>query len=208
MIPTTQNDQQPEQEPFVSDPSASGVGESVQKPARGIAAEIWDWTKSIAIALIIVSILHFFVFNLSTVKGQSMQPTLYENEWLFVNKIGYLLGKPDRGDVVILKDPEPQLKDHEFLVKRVVAVPGDKVEIRDHRLYINDQRQTEGYTDVEIEGQDYGPEIMPEGHYFVMGDNRHLGESKDSREFGPVPADLIKGHANFILWPIGKMGGL
>jgi signal peptidase I len=171
-------------------------------------SEIWEWTKSIGTALVIVLIIHYFIFNLSTVKGQSMQPTLYDGEWLFINKIGYIVGGPERGDIVILKDPNNRLGFREFLVKRIVGLPGETIEVSNEKLYINGVEYTEPYIDAEIQDGNYGPTVVPEGDFFVMGDNRHRYESTDSRIFGPVPEKLIKGKAQFIMWPLDKMGGL
>ncbi|GAA3409900.1 signal peptidase I [Paenibacillus hodogayensis] len=184
------------------------VAATGQAPERSLAAELWDWTKSIAVALVIVILLNMFVFNLSTVKGHSMEPTLREKEWLFVNKFAFLIGHPDRGDVVILKDPDMQSVDRQYLVKRVVAIPGDKVEIRGGKLYVNGETVTETYTDIKIEDGDRAQVIVEEGKYFVMGDNRHQGASKDSRIFGTVSEKAIQGRADFILWPIHQVGGL
>lgn len=179
-----------------------------EEGTSSFAAEVWDWMKSILFALIIVFIIHQFIFNLSTVRGHSMQPSLWEDEWLFVNKFGYIAGHPHSGDVVILKDPSQQLGKREYLVKRVIGEPGDKVEIHDDTLYLNGAVVEEPYTDVGIEDGDYGPLVVPPKHYFVMGDNRHRMESKDSRIFGAVPENMIKGKAQFILWPIRRMAGL
>ena len=87
-----------------------------EQPLEKKPSELWEWIKSIGTALVIVLIIHFFIFNLSTVKGQSMQPTLLDGEWLFINKIGYIIGGPGRGDIVILKDPNNRLGFREFLV--------------------------------------------------------------------------------------------
>ncbi|WP_223299020.1 signal peptidase I [Paenibacillus darwinianus] len=170
--------------------------------------ELLDWAKTLGVALVIVLLANRFVFNLSTVEGQSMEPTLEQHEWLFINKIGYRIGEPERGDIVILKDPSEQIDRKQFLVKRVIGLPGDTVEIRAGQLYVNGLQTVESYTDVNIEDSDYGPETIAEGQYFVMGDNRRAGASKDSRSFKPVPRALIKGEAQFILWPIAKMNKL
>lgn len=168
-------------------------------------AELLDWFKTLAFALVIVLLLHFFVFNLSTVEGSSMEPTLDEKEWLFVNKAIYLLGQPEQGDVVILKDPEvgPERKD--YLVKRVIGVPGDVIEIRNQKLYRNGELFLEAYTDSDVDDLDFGPHTVEQGKYFIMGDNRHAGASRDSRSFGTVTEDMILGRADVILWPITKM---
>ncbi|XEC93913.1 signal peptidase I [Paenibacillus tarimensis] len=168
--------------------------------------ELLDWIKTFAIAVIIVLLLNLLVFNLSTVEGHSMEPTLVEKEWLFVNKAVYLLGKPDRGDVVIVKDPEGRAARKDYLVKRIIGLPGDTVEIRSKQLYLNGELMLEAYTDSDIEDMDLGPFVVEAGTYFLMGDNRHARASRDSRSFGNVPEELIKGRADFILWPITKMG--
>ncbi|MBB3112619.1 signal peptidase I [Paenibacillus phyllosphaerae] len=172
------------------------------------AAELWDWGRTLVIALIVVVLLHFFVFNLSTVEGQSMEPTLYEDEWLFVNKISYFIGDPKLGDVIILKDPTGRDPKKEFLVKRIVGMPGDTIEVKSGELYRNGEHIIEAYTDTVIEDLDYGPYTIEAGKYFVMGDNRHARASLDSRAFGTVDRDLIQGRADFILWPITKLDAL
>ncbi|MBW7474918.1 signal peptidase I [Paenibacillus oenotherae] len=182
------------------------------KPSKAMprwAAELWDWGRTLLIAGTVVLLVNYFVFNLSTVEGHSMEPTLQEKEWLFVNKLSYRFGSPDHGDVVILKDPSkdgPQKK--KFLVKRIIGIPGDTIEIRDAQLYRNGELIIEAYTDTEIDDDDYGPIKLEADNYYIMGDNRHAGGSKDSRVFGPVSRDMIQGRADFILWPITKMNAL
>jgi signal peptidase I len=171
----------------------------------GFMDELWDWIKSIAIALALVILIHQFVFNLSTVKGHSMKPTLLDGEWLFINKLVYWIGDPQRGDIVIFKEHAPEVDNPPYLVKRVVGVAGDKLEIHAGRLYVNGQAVEEPYTDTRIQ-DDMAEVTIREGHLFVMGDNRHAGASKDSRSFGEIPVADIKGRAQFILWPISKAG--
>ncbi|MGG6312579.1 signal peptidase I [Paenibacillus macerans] len=172
------------------------------------AAELWDMLKTIVVAFAIMLLLNVFVFNLSMVKGQSMEPTLEEQERLFVDKLVYRFGHPSRGEVVVLKDPSVDADRKPFLVKRVVAVPGDRVEVRDRSLYINGRPQDEPYTDAAIEDGDMPEMTLGAGEFFVMGDNRHAGRSKDSRYFGSVKEDLIVGRAEFVFWPIRKIRGL
>ncbi|MDR0268562.1 signal peptidase I [Paenibacillus sp.] len=175
---------------------------------RGLFSEVWDWAKTIVIAFVIMMLLNLFVFNLSMVKGQSMQPTLYEKERLFIDKIVYDFKAPKRGEVVVLHDPSNGPDKKEFLVKRIIGTPGDTVEVKDHKLYVNGQLQVEPYTEVEIQDPDFGPLKIDDDHYFVMGDNRHAGASKDSRSFGSVNAKGIVGRAEFIFWPVNKIRGL
>ncbi|MHA0856459.1 signal peptidase I [Paenibacillus sp. CMAA1364] len=174
----------------------------------GWKAELWDWLKTIVVVFVVMSLLNVFVFNLSMVKGQSMQPTLEEKERLFINKIIYTFSTPKMGDIVVLRDPSLDDSKKDFLVKRVVGIPGDVVEVKEHQLYVNGQLQQEAYIDIVIEDADFEAVHLAEDQYFVMGDNRHLGESKDSRYFGSVSSDLIVGRAEFIFWPPLKIGGL
>jgi signal peptidase I len=193
-----------------AEPAASGRRKrSSPKPEMsGWRKEIWDWSKALIVAVIIVVLLRAFVFQFSTVKKISMQPTLYENEWLFINKFVMEFGSLGRGDVVILKDPSNGLEKKQYLVKRIVGMPGDTLEIRNGQLYINGQITIEPYTDTKIENGDFGPVTVNPGNYFVMGDNRHLDASRDSREFNQVPEGLIKGRADFIVWPISRWAKL
>lgn len=170
----------------------------------GWRKELLDWSIALIVAFIIVIVLKAFVFQLSTVRSISMQPTLYEHEWLFINKATLKFGSLDRGDVIILKDPSEGSDRKQFLVKRIIGIPGDTIEIRAGQLYINGELKVEPYTDVMIEDGDFGPEKVNSGHYFVMGDNRHQYASKDSRKFDQVSEKLIKGRADLIIWPISR----
>lgn len=170
--------------------------------------ELWDLGKTAAIAFLIMLLLNMFVFNLSMVKGESMQPTLEERERLFVDKIVYYFASPRSGEVVVLKDPSTGPDKKHYLVKRVVAVPGDTIEVQNHVLYVNGEAQNEPYTDVQIEDRDFAEIQLGDDEYFVMGDNRHYGRSKDSRSFGSVHKKDIVGRAEFVFWPITKIRGL
>lgn len=175
---------------------------------RGWAAEFWDWAKTIVIAFVIMMLLNLFVFNLSMVRGQSMQPTLVEQERLFIDKIIYDFKSPAHGEVVVLRDPSDGPDKKEFLVKRIIGVPGDIVEVKEHKLYVNGKLKVEPYTEVEIQDSDFGPLKLEKDHYFVMGDNRHAGASRDSRSFGSVKASSIVGRAEFIFWPVTRAKSL
>ncbi|MDR6554748.1 signal peptidase I [Paenibacillus qinlingensis] len=176
---------------------------------KSFTHELWDWTKSILVALLVVILVHQFGFNLSTVRGHSMDPTLREGEWLFVNKAITYLKAPKRGDIVILEEPEKlALPRHPLLVKRVVAVAGDEVQGRAGVLYINGDKVTEPYADTPIEDGDFGPTVVGQGQIFVMGDNRHRSASADSRMFGVIPTSLVQGRAEFVLWPFEMAGKL
>jgi signal peptidase I len=170
--------------------------------------ELLSWVKLILTSVVVVILLHQFGFNLTIVKGQSMSPTLHDGERLFVNRAVFLWGNPKIEDIVILKEPDFSGFGDPYLVKRVVALAGDVIEIRQGELYRNGQKVTEVYTDLKIEDGDYGPDTVASGHVFVMGDNRGMGNSKDSRYFGQVPVDLVVGRADYRLWPFEQVGEL
>jgi signal peptidase I len=173
-----------------------------------LVRELTDWLKALVAAIVIVFLLNQFVFHLSRVEGHSMDPTLADGEWLFINKLVYIFFEPKAGDIIILENPMGGRE--KYLVKRIVGMPGDRIEIVDGILYRNGEPVDEPYTDSKIEDGDWGPAVVPEGAYFVMGDNRHRGESNDSRNpaIGWITKDMIKGKADYILWPIWKIGNI
>lgn len=159
-----------------------------------------DILETVLIALVITLIIRSFVVETFVVEGPSMQPTLYDGERLLVFKLAYRFGEPKRGDVVVLRYPLDPSKDY---IKRIVAVGGDVVELRMGRLYVNKKLVEEPY--VQYPGlYNMGPITVPEGSVFVLGD--HRTNSEDSRYFGPVSKDLLKGKAWVIIWPPKAMG--
>ncbi|MFD0617503.1 signal peptidase I [Paenibacillus sp. GCM10027629] len=184
-------------------PTGNEPPKTLTEPPRRWKLVVRDWLNALIIAAVLVVLLQTYVFNLSKVKGESMQPTLHDQDRLFVDKIVYAFAEPKRGEVVILQDPSPDVG-RQFLVKRVVAIPGDEVEIRDRKLLVNGVVQSEGYTDIWIEDDKPLHTFLEKDEYFVLGDNRHHEKSKDSRRFGPVKRDLIIGRADLIIWPFNK----
>ncbi len=145
-----------------------------------------------------------YVVEAFRIPSESMVPTLEIGDRLFVNKFIYRFTDPERGDVIVFKSVEGGEED---LIKRVVAVPGDTVEVRDGMLYVNGQPQAGSYVNREFPDRSYyGPTTVPEGHVFVMGDNR--ANSRDSRFFGPVPYENIEGEAFLLFWPPDRIGTL
>jgi signal peptidase I len=133
------------------------------------------------------------------VKGASMEPNFHDREYLIINEIEYRFDDPVRGEVIILKDPlNPQI----YFIKRVIGLPGEKVEIKKGRVYINDQELAEVY--IEKFGVDtYDSVKLGDNQYYVMGDNRT--NSFDSRSFGPIDRKSIIGKAWFRGWPWDKI---
>ncbi|MGE5549313.1 MAG: signal peptidase I [Bacteroidota bacterium] len=159
-------------------------------------SETREIIESLAIAVLIVTFVTVFVGRFCRVKGRSMEPTLHTGEWLWTDKIGYEIGAPKRGDIVVLKYRDTRDK----YVKRVIGLPGDSIEIRDQKVYVNGARLTEPYIN-EAPLYDYKLAEVPANSYFVMGDNRN--QSDDSRgSVGPVPREKIEGRAIVRLWPV------
>ncbi|AFH59596.1 signal peptidase I [Paenibacillus caseinilyticus] len=187
---------------------AKGMQEQEEQKAsaspEGSLREIWKWMKLTAAGLLLVVFIHQYFFHFSTVRGISMEPTLVEGEWLFINKTIRLAGTPQRGDVIVIKRNSEEERKPVFLVKRVVAVGGDEVHIRRGRLYVNGEALSEPYTGTPIEDGGFEPYTIEEGHLFVMGDNRHRYASHDSRSFGAVPLEEVVGRAEWIIWPLDK----
>jgi len=151
---------------------------------------------AIAIALLI----HLFLAQATRVYGQSMEPGLFQNQRLVIEKISYHLHGPRRGDVIVLHDPSGG---SELLIKRVVGLPGERVTVKNGHVLVDGQELNESYV-VDQETRGSRSWVVPPLHVFVMGDNR--GASRDSRTFGPAPLSGIVGHAVFRYWPLEQLG--
>lgn len=134
------------------------------------------------------------------IPSASMSPTLREKDYILATKYGFSPQNTRRGDVIVFKYPVDKKTDY---VKRVIGLPGEKIEIVDNKVYINGKSLDEAYT-VYKGSEKYGPYTVPEGNYFVMGDNRDF--SQDSRVWGPVPVDMIEGRVYKIYYPFSRSG--
>jgi signal peptidase I len=138
------------------------------------------------------------------VEGTSMLPELQDQERLFINKMVYHFGPIERGDVVVFLYPHDESKSY---IKRVIACPGDQLRIDHGRVYVNGQLLAEPYVPTLFQDERSMTAItIPPDEYFVMGDHRLV--SSDSRDFGPVPRNLIYGKAAFVYWPTEKIGSV
>lgn len=162
--------------------------------------------------IVLAVILYFgisFAVQAVHVEGLSMYATLDDNDYLIANKIDYRLHAPQRGDIIILRPPTDNSKD---FIKRVIALPGEKLLIRDGVVYINGHKLDEPYlpeawtTFNNWPGDGTDGRVMGANQYFVMGDNRN--RSQDSRIFGPIGRDRIDGRAWFRIWPLDHFGGI
>lgn len=192
--------------------------------------EIFEWIFVVGIAFIITLFIISNIGSLTQVKEQSMEPTFIENDRLIINKIGYILGEPKRGDIVILNKVNTEkgllinmlnefndIKDNiqyrftgiiekNNLIKRVVGVPGDEIDIRDGEVFVNGKVE-EGYS---FKGKTFGesslkyPLEVPDGKVFVLGDNREY--SLDSRALGLIDYSQLKGKVFLRIWPLNRVG--
>lgn len=163
-----------------------------------------EWLKTIALALIIAIVFKIFIGDTTRVKGNSMNETLHNNDMLFVDKISMKFTGIDRGDIVIIDAPDEEGTKY---IKRVIALPYDRVEIKDGQVFVNDRKIVENYknSDYTESGNTEEKITLDDNQYFVMGDNRLPGESNDSRFFGPITQKHIIGHAVFRFWPLDKI---
>jgi signal peptidase I len=186
--------------------------EPVPEPPEVVAASpkrvsgaraVFDWIVVIAVALLVAFVVRTFVLAHFVVEGESMYSTLDTGDRVFVNKLSYRLHDPRRGDVVVLHQITGASE--RDLIKRVIGLPGETVEVRNCAVLIDGKVLNEPYLDPEVVtptdcGGDYtlnGP--VPDGHVFVMGDNR--GGSQDSRVIGPINDDDLVGRAFVVFWP-------
>ena len=178
----------------------------------------------IVVAFVVALLIKTFLLQAFYIPSASMEPTLVEGDRVLVEKVSYRLGGPQRGDVVVFeKDlvvPAAVVEDESLatkigdsfrglfgfptgteqdFIKRVMAVGGDRIEGRDGQVFVNDELVEEPYLTEGQQTSPFGPTEIPEGKIFVMGDNRN--NSDDSRNFGPIDADAVVGHAFLLIWP-------
>lgn len=203
-----------------------------RKPKKGFIRKLVEWIITILAALIIALFIISNIITLTQIKEQSMEPTLSENERVIVFKLGYMFKEPEAGDIVILnrsmeekgiiknmlsegKDIIDNIKyrftgeiEKNNLVKRVIGVEGDVINIEDGKLYINNSLQDEDYiTGFTPAKNEYNyPLELPEGKIFVLGDNRE--NSLDSRDFGLINIESIKGRVGYRILPFGRFGNI
>ncbi len=195
-VPLSGFDAPPPQFGFAQ-PQPAAVASSADRLAAW-QDEFWAWIKTLASAALYAVVIVTFVFQVARVEGLSMAPTLDDQDRLIVNKLVYRISSPRRGDIVMLYYP---LDPDKMFVKRVIAEEGDQVRIVDGRVYVNDVPMAADFVPPEYQSHDdWGPQVIPQGHYFVMGDHRN--NSQDSRHFGFVPKRYIVGKVQVRWWPV------
>lgn len=164
--------------------------------------ELISWAKWIVSAFIIAFILRTFVFQMAIVNQISMEPTLVEGQMLVISKINYMVTTPKRGDIIVFKDDN----ENKLLIKRIIGLPNEEIEVKDNRVYTNNELLDPDYTAAPTNSYSKNQWTIPEGTYFVMGDNRP--HSRDSRtdSVGFVKRESFVGRAIFRVWPFNKIG--
>lgn len=161
------------------------------------------WGKYIL--FIFVMVIAYYSFALCKVEGKSMQPTLYEEDYVFVNKAAVRLANLQHGEIVIIKEED----ESKYYVKRVIGLPGDVINITNGKVYVNDKKQEEPYTNKDLFNNtqvfyNFQKTKIPPNKLFVMGDNREV--SMDSRNgLGYIEEDNIIGKVEFVYYPFSKM---
>lgn len=180
---------------------------------RPLLVQLWQkWSENITILVLAVGLAFFirtFVAEPRYIPSESMLPTLEIGDRLIVEKLSYYTHLPQRGDIVVFAPP-PQLREQGYLedqafIKRVIGLPGNTIEVKDGRVYVDRELLTEAYI-AEPPHYAMSPMVVPPDQLFVMGDNRN--NSNDSHVWGFLPKTNIIGHACFRFWPLERLGGV
>lgn len=207
---------EPEKNGMTAEQNAPKAGKNKkEKKAKTVKQEIMSWVWTLLAAVAIALLIRMFLFEPIRVDGQSMCNTLQDGEVVLVTKPGYLMGNINRGDVIICRYPnrnkehslslggslEVSLTNHTLFVKRLIALPGDTLQIVNGAVYVNGELVDESDIDMKtLSHTSLGPIKLGEDEYFVMGDNR--GNSNDSRAVGPISRDMIVGHVQRVILPL------
>lgn len=163
-----------------------------------VRKEFMEWGKAILWAVVIAIIVRSFLLDAIIVDGISMHPFLENRERVFVNRLVYRFSSPKPQDIIVFeRDPKP-------LIKRVIALAGQTVEVRDGQVIVDGVTQAEPYLAVVTQGS-FGPYTVPEGTVFVMGDNRNVSLDGRDPSVGPIALSKIRGKALAVYWPLSKI---
>lgn len=201
------------EEGAVVDLDDAATGEAVRADLnakqRSQMRAVWEWVFVVVIAIGAALFIRVFLFQQYYIDGPSMQTTLMPQDRVLVNKMSYKLHDVHRGDVIVFDRVTNEVQ-HDDLIKRVLGLPGEALEIRSCVVYIDGVQVEEPYLNLEQTSQiepsarcgshtDMAPVVIPENMVFVMGDNRV--QSFDSRDFGPIAIDKVRGRAFVVIWP-------
>ncbi len=173
--------------------------------------ETLDWGIHILIAVLLGFFIVSFVGQRTVVNGASMEPTLHNGDQLIIEKISPRFGRLHRGDIITIDVKDYKEVPESPLIKRVIGLEGDNIEIKDGKVYVNGEEFKEDYingNNTDIIEDKYSNITVPKGEVFVMGDNRLPGGSLDSRKIGPLDLKRVGGRAILRFYPFGKFGTL
>lgn len=169
---------------------------------------IFEFLKVVAISLLIILPIRYFIIQPFYVKGASMEPAFHDHEYLIIDEISYRFNQPQRGEVVVFRYP---LNPQEYFIKRIIALPGEKIELVDGYIFIYNNNNPAGFKldeslylaeNVRTYNMEEGSLELGGDEYFVLGDNRYA--SKDSRTFGPLNKSFITGKVLLRGWPFSR----
>ena len=188
------------------------LGRPIDAPYDGLPTDGLDrgetprplWRRTLAVGQfgMLVMLAYVLLFNFSVVRGSSMAPTIYDGDRILIDHVSYMFEDVQRGDIVVLKYPFDPSIDY---IKRVIGLPGDEILIENGAVYVNGELIWEPYVS-ECDQDDRLSEHVRPAHFFVLGDNRP--RSSDSREFGQVPQDYVRGRVDLRVWPPARIGRL
>ena len=184
-------------------PSVSPEPRPSRAPSASAFAAI-SWLRDLTVSVLIAVVVILFLYQPVRVEGTSMMPSLVDQERIFINKFAYRFGISDisRGDTVVFWFPGDPSKS---FIKRVIGVPGDKVQVTDGQVSVNERPLDEPYVPDAYRDHVSTPQrVVPPGEYYVLGD--HRSSSNDSRMWGTVARHFIYGKASFVYWPLDRLG--
>jgi len=169
----------------------------------------WEVFKVVVISLAIIIPVRYFLIKPFYVKGASMEPNFYDNEYLIIDEISYRFNEPVRGDIIVLNDPS---QNNQYFIKRIVGLPGERIKIEDGQIYVFNQQYPAGkslkenYLSSGVQTKGDIDISLNQGEYYILGDNRP--SSLDSRFFGQIERQAIVGRVLLRGWPLNKAGFL
>lgn len=166
-----------------------------EQPNSRVRSVLREFVETVLLTLLIYVLVRHFLFENYRVVGHSMTPTLEDEQYLVVNKLVYRLHEPQRGDIIVFHDPRSSDRK---LIKRVIGLPGEMLEIKQGQVFINEQQLDEAYLS-DLGRYSVPPTPIPADQYFVLGDNRN--NSSDSHNWGTLPGNTIVGKAWLSYWP-------
>lgn len=206
------------------------INSNREKQEKSFIKELREWVFTVGGTILVTLFILGNVFAFTGIEGESMEPTFNHRDKIFNYKLGYLFNKPSNGEIVILSKEKSEKgiivnviteakdiisnisnaftkkREVKYIIKRVIAVSGDTLDIREGYIYLNGKKLKEKYIKGKtFERSDFSyPITIPKDHVFVLGDNR--GNSLDSRELGLIHVDQVKGKVIFRLWPVERLG--